>query len=347
MAFPRYKNVAVVGLARDEAPLAVTSAEIEARLEPALTRLKLPRGLLASLTGIVRRRVYPLDAPPSLAAARAAETLLARTGFDRRRLDLLYSTSVGRDHLEPSTASIVQHRLGLPGRVKSLDIGSACLGFIDGLELAALSVEAELAEHALVVAGENSHPFLETTIKRLLAPDADRGLFFRHFATLTLGSGGAAMILGRRRDYPEAPYLSCSVSRSDAASNHLCRGDAEGMETDSTALMTAGVALARETFELGAAEFGWTPESFARYICHQVSAANTRKLCESLELDESRLVKTFPDYGNMGPAAVPFTLDLARERGLLPPGGRLVLMGIGSGLACSMMEMFWGRPPAG
>ncbi len=340
MKHPRYEQVAVVGLTRDEAPEEMTSAGIETRLEPVMSRLKLPRGLLASLTGIERRRLYPADVPPSLAASRAAERLFAG-GFDRRRVDLLYSTSVGRDHLEPSTASIVQHRLGLPGHVRSLDIGSACLGFIDGLELAALAIETGLSEHALVVAGENSRPVLEATLAQLLAPGVDRALFFRHFATLTLGSGGAAMILGRRRDYPEAPRLVGSVSRSDAQSNHLCRGDQNGMETDSTALMTAGVALAAETFDLGRQAFGWSPHAFDRYICHQVSAANTKKLCQTLALDESRLVRTFPDYGNIGPVAVPFTLDLARERGLIPPGGRLALMGIGSGLRCSVMEVIW------
>ncbi|UQZ87872.1 3-oxoacyl-ACP synthase III [Deltaproteobacteria bacterium Smac51] len=341
MPFPRYQKVAIVGLARDEAPIITTSADIEKHLTPSMTRLKLPKGLLASLTGIIQRRLYPVSFQPSQSAAQAAESLLAKTGFDRQKIDLLYSTSVCRDHIEPSTASIVQSRLRLGGHVKSLDIGSACLGFIDGMELAAMSIESGLSRHALIVAGENSAPILETTITKLLAPEADRNTYFRNFATLTLGSGGAAMILGRADDYPSAPRLLSSASRSDAASNHLCRGDMSGMETDSTALMNAGVALAKETFADGRREFGWTPQSFERLICHQVSAANTRKFCETLGLNEEALVKTFPDYGNMGPVAVPFTLDVALERGLVRPGSRLALMGIGSGLCCSMMEIFW------
>jgi 3-oxoacyl-[acyl-carrier-protein] synthase-3 len=336
-----FDQVAVVALARDEAPAVAASAEIEDSLAEVYGRLKLPRGLLASLTGILERRLYPLAHPPSLAAARAAETIFARHNFDRERVDLLYSTSVGRDHLEPSTASIIQHRLGLGGHVKSLDIGSACLGFIDGLELGALAIERGRARHALITAGENSRPILENTLRTLRETAVDRAAFFRNFATLTLGSGGAAMILGRRADYPGAPYLVRSVSRSNARANDLCRGDAGGMETDSTALLTAGVALAKETFELGAAAFGWSQGSFSRLICHQVSAANTHKLCQALGLDENILVKTFPRFGNMGPVAIPFTLDLAREQNLLPPGGRLCLMGIGSGLCCAMMEIAW------
>ena len=339
MPFPLYENVAVVGLARDEAPLIVGSDEIEASLETTMRRLKLPKGLLASLTGIVRRRLYPFDYPPSQAAAAAAETLFGRLGFDRHKLDLIYSTSVSRDHIEPSTASIVQRRLGLSGRVKSLDIGSACLGFIDGMELAALSIEANLVSHALIVAGENSAPILKTTLTSLLEPGLNRGDFFRHFATLTLGSGGAAMILGRASDYPGAPRLVASASRSDATSNRLCQGDADGMATDSAGLMAAGVALAKETFDLGAAEFGWKPGDFSRFICHQVSGANTRKLCESLDLDQSRLVRTYPEYGNIGPVAVPFTLDLAYEQNLLPLHAPYLLMGIGSGLGCAMLAI--------
>jgi len=254
----KFNDVAIVGLARDEAPEILSSETVEDRLGPAYERLRLPRGLLASLTGILRRRLYPPDFKPSQAAVRAAEKLLAQTGFDRDRLDILYSTSVSRDHIEPSTASIVQNRLGLGGQVKSLDIGSACLGFIDGLELAALALERGLAGHALVVAGENSRPILEATLVRLREV-ADRAVFFRHFATLTLGSGGAAMILGRGRDYPEFPRLVGAVSRTDARANDLCRGDEAGMETDSPALLSAGVALAKATFDLGAADLGWTP----------------------------------------------------------------------------------------
>ena len=341
MVCPKYSNVVVVGLARDEAPETVSSVDIEACLAPTIQRLKLPKNLLATLTGIISRRLYPLDYSPSQVAALAAERLFADLNFDRHQVELLYSTSVCRDHIEPSTASVVQYRLGLLGHVKSLDVGSACLGFIDGMELAALAIESGLVAHALVVAGENSRPILENTINKLLEPDVDRVTFFRNFATLTLGSGGAALLLGSRESYPLAPRLVGSVSRSDATFNHLCRGDDQGMETDSTALLTAGVNLAQETFQLGVSELGWSPDLFQNFICHQVSGANTRKFCQSLGLDENKLVKTFPEYGNMGPVAVPFTLDLAQKKGLLAPGSRVALMGIGSGLGCSMMELIW------
>lgn len=332
-----FQKVALAGLARDEAPQGLASAALEARLAPAMEALRLPRGLIAALTGIEARRLYPEGTMPSQVAARAAETLLR--AFDRGQVEALYSTSVCRDHLEPSTASIIQSRLGLGGQVKSLDIGSACLGFMDGLELAAMAIEGGYLRRALVVAGENSAPVLGNTVRALLAPPYSRERFFASFATLTLGSGGAAMLVGHVDDYPAAPRLTASAALSDAGWNHLCRGDMGGMETDSAALLKAGVALAKETFGLAAGRFGWGPGTFSRLICHQVSAANTRKFCQALGLDEGRLVKTYPLYGNMGAVAVPFTLSVAREGGLIAPGDRVALMGIGSGLACAMMEI--------
>jgi 3-oxoacyl-[acyl-carrier-protein] synthase-3 len=246
---------------------------------------------------------------------------------------------VGRDFLEPSTASIIQASLGLGPTVKSLDLGSACLGFIDGLELAALKIESSLSEYALVVAGENSRPLIENTLSRILEPGVTVKDFFLNFASLTLGSGGAAMIVGRADKHPKAPRLKAMVSRTDAASNNLCRGDFSAMETDSAALLEAGVALAAETFRQGAENFGWRPDSFDVIVCHQVSEVNTRRLCQQLSLPIDRLVKTYPFYGNMGPVAVPFTFDLAFEQGTIHPGDRVALMGIGSGLCCAMMEV--------
>jgi 3-oxoacyl-[acyl-carrier-protein] synthase-3 len=290
------------------------------------------------MTGINRRLLYPSDWAPSRGAIRAAERLFSK-GLDRNLIDTLYSTSVGRDFLEPSVASAVQASLGLGPEVKSLDLGSACLGFIDGLELAALKIENGLSEYALIVAGENSRPLLENTITKLLAPEVTVKVFFENFASLTLGSGGAAMVVGPAHRHPDAPRLVSSVSLSDATANHLCRGDFTSMTTDSTGLLEAGVALAKCTFDRGASFFGWTPETFDLVISHQVSEVNTRRFRQALGLDPARLIETYPDYGNMGPVAVPFTFDLAWGKSLIQPGMRLGLMGIGSGLCCSMMEV--------
>jgi 3-oxoacyl-[acyl-carrier-protein] synthase-3 len=111
------------------------------------------------------------------------------------------------------------------------------------------------------------------------------------------------------------------------------------MTTDSTGLLEAGVALAGRAFDKGMKLFYWTPRAFDLIICHQVSEVNTKRFGEALGLNPDSILETYPDFGNMGPVAVPFTFDLAWEKGLIKRGERLGLMGIGSGLCCSMMEV--------
>ncbi|MDR1166303.1 MAG: 3-oxoacyl-ACP synthase III [Deltaproteobacteria bacterium] len=335
----RFNRTAILAHARDEGPETLTSEALEGALAPTLERLRLPTGLLGRMTGVLSRSLYPPDSPPSRGALSASQKLFRRDPRLPSEIDLLYSTSVGRDFLEPSTASILSGQLGLSPQSSSLDLGSACLGFMDGMRLAALHLESSLIDYALVVAGENSRPILENTLETLLAPDLGRAEFFRNFATLTLGSGGAAALLGDARHNPQAPRLKAQVSLADPQSSDLCRGDYRGMETDSALLLQRGVELARQTFALGREAFGWTPAYFDLYVCHQVSEANTRKLAEILKLPWERIYKTYPLYGNMGPVAIPFALDLAAEKGLIKPHSRLALMGIGSGLNCAIMEV--------
>jgi 3-oxoacyl-[acyl-carrier-protein] synthase-3 len=304
-----------------------------------MARLKLPQGILESLTGVSYRRLYPADLPTHYGGLQAAKKLLAANPDLTDKIELHFSTSVGRDFLEPSVASTVAAALGLGPQVKSLDLGSACLGFVDGLEMAARLIEAGALEYALVTAGENSRPLLENTLARLASPETTIQTFFRNFASLTLGSGGAAMVVGPAALHPQAPKIKGVVSLADTNSNDLCQGDFGGMETEATKLLIAGVKLAAATFNLGQKTYGWTDQTFDAVICHQVSRVNTDKLAQTLNIPDGRLFKTYPEYGNMGPVAAPFSFDLAFESGFLKSGQTVALMGIGSGLACSMMEL--------
>ena len=74
---------------------------------------------------------------------------------------------------------------------------------------------------------------------------------------------------------------------------------------------------------------------------HQVSGSHTANLCQTLGLDTKKVLAIFPEFGNIGPASVPIVLSKAAESGRLQKGNRVALMGIGSGLNCSMAEVIW------
>lgn len=337
----RFENVAIYSVAHVDATHRVSSAELEARLEPTLKRLRVPKGLLEGLTGIKARRMWDASVLPSDAAALAGARALAQAGIDRSRVGILISTSVCRDYVEPSTACLVHGKLELGPGCLNFDVGNACLGFLNGMDIVGNMIERGQIELGLVVDGENSRFVVDKTIERLAREDVDQAGFWANFATLTLGSAGAAMVLGRADALPHAHRYLGGVTLAATEHRDLCRGQVDHMETNSADLLTCGLELAERTWACAQTELGWQPERLDEVVVHQVSKAHTDKLRARLGIDEAKLLATYPEYGNVGPAGIPLVLAKAAELGRLRAGARVALLGIGSGLNCSMAEVVW------
>lgn len=297
--------------------------------------------LLEEISGIRYRRLWDEGTLPSDAATAAAESVLSHSDVDRSRIGLIINTSVCRDYLEPSTACIVHGNLGLAADCLNFDVGNACLAFMNGMDIAARMLERGDIEYALIVNGESSGPITHATIARLQDDEVEEETFRRQFASLTLGSGAAAMIMARADLAHEGHRYTGSVTRSATGFNQLCRGQMEWMETDTRILLEEGLKLAAETFDAAAAAMGWTVDALDQVIIHQVSRVHTDSIVDLLQLDASRVHAIYPRMGNVGPASVPMTLAKAAESGAIRPGNRVALMGIGSGLNCAMAEVIW------
>jgi 3-oxoacyl-[acyl-carrier-protein] synthase-3 len=109
------------------------------------------------------------------------------------------------------------------------------------------------------------------------------------------------------------------------------------MRTDTSGLLVAGIELASDLWADAAADFDWT--DMDRYVVHQVSQVHTSRTAEALGLPKDRIPLTFPTLGNVGPAAVAITL--AKEVEALETGDRVLMMGIGSGLNMTCLELVW------
>jgi acetyl-CoA acetyltransferase len=114
---------------------------------------------------------------------------LADAGIDPDKVGLLVNTSVSRDYLEPSTASIVSGNLGLPTPARTSTSANACLAFINGMDIASRMIERGEIDYALIVDGETANLAYEKTLERLnAARTSPRKQFRNELATLTLGS---------------------------------------------------------------------------------------------------------------------------------------------------------------
>jgi 3-oxoacyl-[acyl-carrier-protein] synthase-3 len=319
-----------------EAPEVVSSAWIDEQLAETFERCEIRPGLLASVAGIIERRWWPEEVTFDEAAAKAGRRALELAGVAPSEVDLLISTSVCKHHLEPSVACSVHHHLGLGPECVNYDLGNACLGFVNAMQIGAMAVETGQASTVLIVDGEGSRYTQLATIERLRRPTATAVDVFDQFASLTLGSGAAAMVMGGPRE--GAHRFLGGISRAATASHDLCVGDLDTMRTDTAALLENGLALAKEAFA-ASLEAGWEWSTCDRYVVHQVSAVHTRRLCELLGVDMDLVPLTYPRFGNMGPAAVPYTLSTVADE--IAPGERVLLMGIGSGLNCAAAELLW------
>ncbi len=337
----KFKNVVIQSLTAIDPPILVTSDNIEKQLQVTFDRLGIRDNLLEDVSGIGARRFWENGTLPSDAATLAAEKVLDDAGIDRGKIGVIINTSVCRDYLEPSTACIVHGNLGLAENCLNFDVGNACLAFLNGMDIASRMIERAEIEYALIVDGESSRPITEATIKRLLAPDVSEEQFRAEFASLTLGSGAAAMILARKELAPHGhPYLG-SVSRSATEFNKLCHGQMDRMVTDTRILLSEGLKLASKTFQAARIAFGWVASELDQFIIHQVSKVHTDSLIKLLGLDPEKVHAIYPEMGNIGPASVPIVLAKAAEMGRIKPGDRVALLGIGSGLNCSMAEIIW------
>lgn len=338
----RFANLAIESVAYELPPHAVTSAALEERLAPTLARLKLPLHPIEPLTGITQRRFWEPGTLVHVPATRVARRALDAAAVPAERVGVLLNTSVCKDYLEPSMASLVHGDLGLPASCVNFDVANACLGFLNGIEIAGRLIEAGQADYALVVDAESAGPVVEATLERLLRPGVAAADFWEQFATLTLGSAAVAMVLARADLSRSDHRVRASLALADTSWNRLCLGTADRMVTDSTRLLKAGVALAQRAWRQAAGEIeGWSAAGVAQFICHQVGRSHLAALAEALGIDLARCFLTFPDHGNVGPAAVPLTLALACEAGRLRAGDHVALMGIGSGLNVSMMSVAW------
>ena len=167
-----FDDVAIVSVEACDAPEVVTSAQIDERLAPFYERTGATPGLLESLAGISQRRQWPEGVSFMEAAAMAGEQAIASSGVDRSRIGLLADSSVCRERLEPSSAVTVHDRLSLPSTCMNFDISNACLGFLNGIQVAGSMIEAGQIDYALIVDGEGTRQIHETTIRKLLRPVA-------------------------------------------------------------------------------------------------------------------------------------------------------------------------------
>lgn len=336
------KNIAIEAVAYKLPPHRITSRHLEEQISDTMERLGLESGFIEGLTGIKERRFWDPGTMPSEVATAAALDVIEKTGIDKNEIGCVINTSVCRDYIEPSTACLVHGNLELSPTCINYDIGNACLGFMDAMATVALMIEAGQIRYGLIVDGEGSRDVVEATLARLTSAEVDEKTFRSNFATLTLGSGAVAMLLCHRDNSTSGHIINGAVTRAATQHSRLCLGQKDGMVADAHGVLVHGVELAHTTWQEACRTIErWGDDTIDLYIPHQVSARNMMALSEALGLTPEKAHLNFQTLGNIGPAALPITLAMAEEEGRTKADDHIALLGIGSGLNCTMMSVTW------
>lgn len=346
----RYEHVGLCAVAHALPPHVVTSDEIEQQLAAVYERLGLPPGRLELMTGIRERRFFDPGTRPGTISAQTAAAALDQSGLDRRRIGAVIHGSVCRDQMEPATACGVHAAIGgLPNDSVVMDVSNACLGLLNGMLIVADMIELGRIRAGIVVGTETGRSLVEGTIDSL---QRDTGLTRQSikptFASLTIGSGSAAIVLCDRKLAPDSHRFLGGAFLSDTTRHQLCAGGVESsrhgddrprMATDSEALLHAGIALAERTWEKTRSVLHWRNSDVSRVFTHQVGRQHRNLLMERLGLDAALDFPTVERFGNTGAAALPMALSLGLEQSPPESGDRLALLGIGSGLNSVMLGL--------
>jgi 3-oxoacyl-[acyl-carrier-protein] synthase-3 len=225
----KYSRVFVDAIGYELAPVVVTSAELEARLESTYKTLRIAPGQLEALTGIVERRWWEPGYSLSAGATAAARKALEASGVRSEQVDVVIYAGVCREQFEPATACRVAAELKVSPDAAVYDVSNACLGVLNGMVDVANRIELGQIRAGLVVSCESSRDINEIVIDRMRRePTMD--VFKSSLATLTGGSGAVAVLLTDGSfDAPRPHRLVGGATQSAPQYHQFCRWGIENV----------------------------------------------------------------------------------------------------------------------
>jgi len=300
----------------------------------ALSRLGCDPEWIVARSGIHERRHAEPDTATSDLAAMACRAALAHAAADPAAVDLLVLGTFTPDMCIPSTACIVQEKLGLDA--PAMDITAACAGFAYALVTAAQFVAAGTSRLPLVVGADtNSRVVDPEDIKTWpLFGDGAGAVLLEAAEPESSGREHGLLAFSLGSDGRGAGLLACpmSGSRQPVTAEGLARRE-QFMRMDGRAVFKWAIRLAEENVRQVVERSGVSLEAIDLFVLHQANARIIEGVRESLGLPEAKVMMNLDRYGNTSSGSIPLALDEAWRTGRVGPGSTVVICGFGGGLA--------------
>ncbi len=256
-------------------------------------------------------------------------------------MDCLVNASVCRDYIEPATAVIVHHKMGLPDSALNFDVTNACLGFINGMVLIGNMIELEQIDTGVVVASESPREGQLATIKRMLSNHISKDDIRDNLASFTLGGAAVAMVLRRKSKSKTGKRVLGGAAYSGTHNHELCVAQRDWMRTNSAALLQEGGKVVVEAWKLFQRELGWSAADIDKLFTHQISEPQRQYGLQVLGIRDGVDHPNLYTLGNTGAVAAPLCMAQGIEDGFVQDGDRVCLMGVGSGVNSIILGIQW------
>lgn len=297
----------------------VTNAELVARL--AADGVETSDQWIVERTGIHARHFASPSETTSELGLRAAQAALDAAGLKANEIDLLIVATSTPDMVFPSTACILQNKLGANG-CTAFDVQAVCSGFIYALTVADAMIQAGSAKKALVVGAE--------VFSRLLN--------FKDRTTCVLFGDGAGAVVVQASESPG--ILATQIKADGQHVGVLCvPGGVSGgaifdtplLTMDGPAVFKLAVGVLEKTALAVLDMAGLTPANIDWLVPHQANIRIMQSTARKLGLPMEKFIVTVNDHGNTSAASIPLALDSAVRSGKIVAGNTVLLEGVGGG----------------
>jgi 3-oxoacyl-[acyl-carrier-protein] synthase-3 len=300
-------------------PKRVTNAELAAQL--AANGVETSDDWIVERTGIRARHFAEPHVGSSDLGVQAARQALESAGRKASEIDLIIVATSTPDMVFPSTATILQNKLGIAG-CPAFDVQAVCSGFVYALTVADAMIRTGTARCALVIGAE--------VFSRILD--------FKDRTTCVLfGDGAGAVVL----EASETPGILASDLHADGKHLEiLCvpgtvsGGKVHGnplLRMDGQAVFKLAVGVLEEAARATLAKAGKTAADVDWLVPHQANIRIMQGTARRLKLPMDKLVVTVDQHGNTSAASIPLALDAAVRQGKIRKGDTLMLEGVGGG----------------
>ena len=268
----------------------------------------------------VRHHVTSEENTTSL-SLEAASQALSKSGLDKDDIDVVVVATLSADNYCPSTAALLQSKLGLKTDIIAIDVNAACSGFLFGLETMRGLLMARGGKAGILVGVETLSKKLDMT---------DRG------TCVLFGDGAAACVV----ELADSPYTCITGVQSDPEMIYCHVPDGkihmDGQGTYKFAVATVP-GLIRDTLDAAGLEVG----EIDHFILHQANLRIIESIAQKLGTDMNRFVVNIEKYGNTSAASVGLALSDADDAGLIKRGDKVLLCAFGAGRTWACTILTW------